>query len=109
LKSVSTGKLLRIFIDEEDRWQGQPLYMAIVETLRTAGFIGATVLKGILGYGTHNMMHAARVFDFSMNLPVLIEVIEDEAKILAIIPTLEEMIEEGLITLENVQLTRLTN
>ncbi len=104
----TTGKLLRIFVDEEDRYQGQPLYMAIVDALRAAGFTGATVLKGIEGFGTHNTVHAARVFDMSTNLPILIEVIEEEGKVLAFIPTLREMIAEGLITLENLELMRIS-
>jgi uncharacterized protein len=103
---LTTGKLLRIFIDEEDRVRGKPLYAAIVEALRADGFAGATVLKGIEGYGSHKTVHSARVFDFSTNLPVLIEVFEGEEKIVSFIPTLREMIGEGLITLENVQLLR---
>ena len=104
----TTGKLLRIFVDEEERWHGKPLYAAIVEALRAAGFSGATVLKGIQGYGAHKAVHSARVFDFSTNLPILIEVFEQEEKVLSFIPTLREMISEGLITLENVQLLRVT-
>lgn len=101
-----TGKLLRIFVDEADRRQGKPLYVAIVEALREHGFAGATVLKGIEGFGTHKAVHSARAVDFSANLPVLIEVFEREEKVLAFLPALREMIDEGLITLENVQLIR---
>ncbi len=103
-----TGKLLRIFVDEDDRYEGKPLYMAIVEALRAAGFTGATVLKGIEGYGVHKTVHAARTFDLSTNLPILIEVIEEEAKVLAFLPTLRAMIAEGLITLENLELMRIS-
>ncbi len=103
-----TGKLLRIFIDEDDRHDGKPLYMAIVEALKAAGFTGATVLKGIEGYGVHNTVHAARTFDLSTNLPILIEVIEEEAKVLAFLPSLRAMIPEGLITLENLELMRIS-
>jgi uncharacterized protein len=103
-----TGKLLRIFVDEDDRYEGKPLYMAIVEALRAAEFTGATVLKGIEGYGVHKTVHAARTFDLSTNLPILIEVIEEEAKVLAFLPTLRAMIVEGLITLENLELMRIT-
>lgn len=104
----TTGKLLRIFVDEEDRYDGKPLYMALVDALRSAGFTGATVLKGIEGYGIHKTVHAARVFDVSTNLPILIEVIEEEAKVLAFLPTLRAMIAEGLITLENLELIRIS-
>lgn len=103
----TTGRLLRIFVDEADRLHGQPLYTAIVEALRHAGFIGATVLKGIEGYGAHKTVRSARTFDFSTNLPVIVEVIDEAAKIDAFLPTLETMIGEGLLTLENVTLIRL--
>jgi uncharacterized protein len=108
LDNTAKGTLLRIFVDEEDRWQGKPLYAAIVEALRDSGFAGATVLKGVAGFGAHKAVHSARVFDFSANLPVLIEVMEGEDKVLAFIPALREMVSEGLITLENVQLLRLS-
>jgi PII-like signaling protein len=104
----TTGKLLRIFVDEDDRYGGKPLYMAIVEALKSAGFTGATVLKGIEGFGTHKTVHAARTFDQSTNLPILIEVIEEEAKILEFLPALRSMMSEGLITLENLELMRIS-
>ncbi|MGC2128456.1 MAG: DUF190 domain-containing protein [Candidatus Aquilonibacter sp.] len=104
----TTGKLLRIFVDEDDRYGGKPLYMAIVEALKAAGFTGATVLKGIEGFGTHKTVHAARTFDQSTNLPILIEVIEEEAKILEFLPELRSMMSEGLITLEKLELMRIS-
>jgi PII-like signaling protein len=105
-QETTTGKLLRIFVDEEGRWNGKPLYAAIVEALRAAGFTGATVLKGVEGYGTSRAVHSARTFDLSTNLPILIEVMEQDEKVAAFMPTLREMIGNGLITLENVQLMR---
>lgn len=108
LSKRTTGKLLRIFVDEDDRYHGKPLYMAIVEALKAADFIGATVLKGIEGFGIHKTIHAARTFDLSTNMPILIEVIEEEAKVLAFLPTLRTMILEGLITLENLELMRIS-
>jgi len=107
LSNRITGTLLRIFIDEDDRYEGRPLYMAIVDALKAAGFTGATVLKGIEGFGTHKTVHAARTFDMSTNLPILIEVIEEDAKVMAFIPALREMIVEGLITLEKIELMRI--
>jgi PII-like signaling protein len=104
----TTGNLLRIFIDEDDRFDGRPLYMALVDALKAAGFTGATVLKGIEGFGVHKTIHAARTFDQSTNLPILIEVIEEEAKILAFMPTLRSMVSEGLITLEKLELMRVS-
>lgn len=80
MKTESRGKLLRIFVDEAD-WHGkQPLFMALIEALKNAGFVGATVLKGIEGHGVHKSVHSTRTFDLSTNLPVLIEVIESEEK-----------------------------
>lgn len=104
----TTGKLLRIFVDEDDRLHGKPLYEAVVEALREAGFAGATVLKGIEGFGQHRAVRSARPVDFSTNLPVLIEVFEQEEKVLQFIPKLREMMSEGLVTLENVQVMRWT-
>jgi uncharacterized protein len=103
MKSESTGKLLRIFIGESDRHGGQPLYTAIVERARRTGLSGATVFKGIAGFGGHSIVHAARIFDLSTDLPVLIEIVDTEEKIEAFIPVLDEMVHEGLITMENVQ------
>jgi uncharacterized protein len=108
LSERTKGKLLRVFIDEDDRYDGRPLYMAIVDALKSAGFTGATVLKGIEGFGIHKTVHAARTFDMSTNLPILIEVIEEESKVLAFLPTLREMTAEGLITLENLELMRIS-
>lgn len=106
MKSESTGKLLRIFVGESDRHGGQPLYTAIVERARRAGLSGATVFKGIEGFGGHSVVHAARVFDLSTDLPVLIEIVDSEEKVEAFIPTLDEMVHEGLITMENVAVIR---
>lgn len=99
-----TGTLMRIFVDESEQSGNRPLYMAVVEKLRTQGFSGATVFKGIEGFGSHRQVHAARAFDFSTNLPVLIEVVETEERIAEAIPLLRELISEGLITLEKVQM-----
>jgi PII-like signaling protein len=105
---MTTGKLLRIFVNEDARWNGKPLYAAIVEELKSAGTAGATVLKGIEGFGLSRRVHSARAFDFSTNLPVLIEVFEEEAKVFEVMPRIREMMHEGLITLENVQLMRIS-
>lgn len=105
---IVTGKLLRIFIEESARWQGKPLSHAIVEALRDAGFVGATVLKGIEGFGADHNVHSARAAEFSTDLPILIEVIEEESKIAAFLPTLKTMMSDGLLTLENVQVLRVT-
>lgn len=102
------GKLLRIFVDENDRAGAQPLYTAIVEVLRKRGIAGATVFRGIEGFGSHQKIHLARVFSWVPNLPIVIEVVEDAGTIEALLPELRKMIGEGLITLEAAQYLRLS-
>jgi PII-like signaling protein len=103
MKLEGTGKLLRIFVGEADRYHGQPLHVAIVERARKEGLSGATAFKGIEGFGGHSVVHAARVFDLSADMPMLIEIVDTEEKIRAFIPLLDEMVTEGLITLESVE------
>lgn len=100
--SVGRATLMRIFVDEADRIGKRPLYAAIVEELRRNGFAGATLLKGIEGFGAHREVHAARSVDYASNLPVIVEVAAEEEKIRAIVPLLRSMIPEGLITLERI-------
>jgi PII-like signaling protein len=107
MRREGTGKLLRIFLDENDRCGDRPAYFALVESLRAAGFTGASVFKGIEGYGLSKGVRTARVFDLSTNLPVLVEVVEEEAKILAFLPALQEIVGDALVTLENLTLVRL--
>lgn len=104
MKLEGTGKLLRIFVGESDRRGNQPLYTAIVEAARRAGLSGATVFKGIEGFGGHSVVHAARVFDLSSDLPVLVEIVDTEERIRAFMPQLDEMVQEGLVTLESVEI-----
>lgn len=98
-----TGTLLRIFLCEGERHGNEPLYMALIKELQRNGFHGATVLKGIEGFGLRGHVRSARVIDFAADLPVLIEVIENEDEIRKIIPRLTEMISEGLLTLEKIE------
>jgi uncharacterized protein len=104
MRIEGSGKLLRIFIGESDRWGRQPLYTAIVEAARKAGLAGATVFKGIEGYGGHSVVHAARVFDLSSDLPILIEIADTEERVRAFLPQLDEMVKEGMVTLETVEI-----
>lgn len=92
--------LMRIHIGESDKFQGQPLYEAIVHLLRKRGFAGATVLRGIMGFGANARVHTEKVLRLSLDLPVIIECVETEEKIQAILPELDGMIGGGLITLE---------
>lgn len=97
---MTEATLLRIFIGEDDRRQGAPLYAALVSALYDAGIAGATVLKAIEGFGPAHTVHFVRALEYSANLPIVIEVIEEEATIFRILPLLRDMIESGLITLE---------
>lgn len=101
------GKLLRIFVDENDRAGAQPLYTAIVELLRKRGIGGATVFRGIEGFGSGQQIHIAKVFSWLPNLPIVIEVVEDAAAIESVLPELQAMIGDALITLEAAQYLRL--
>jgi hypothetical protein len=104
VKIEGQGHLLRIFVGESDHWQGKPLYQAIVERAREEGLAGATVLRGIEGFGAHARMHTARILRLSEDLPVLIEIVDSEANIRRVLPALDEMIGEGLVTLEKVEI-----
>ncbi len=97
------GKLLRIFIGESDRWNGRPLYEAIVEEARRRGLAGATAWKGFMGFGAHSRMHTAKILRLSEDLPVLIEIVDAADKIEAFLPDLDRMVTEGLVTLERAE------
>ena len=95
--------LLRIFIGESDRWKHQPLYEAIVLKARETHLAGATVLRGPMGFGKSSRLHTAKILRLSMDLPVVIEIVESEEKIQAFLPFLDEMMKGGLVTLEKVR------
>jgi PII-like signaling protein len=92
--------LMRIHIGERDRYQGKPLHQAIVELLRSRHYAGATVLRGIMGFGASSKLHSERFLELSLDLPIIVECIETEEKIEEILPVLDEMLGGGLITLE---------
>lgn len=95
--------LMRIHIGESDKWRGQALHEAIVALLRKEGFSGATVLRGVGGYGGTSTYHTDKVLRLSQDLPIIVEVIESTERIESILPRLDEMVEGGLITLEKVR------
>jgi len=95
--------LMRIHIGESDKWHAKPLHEAIVELLRKEGFCGATVLRGVGGYGGSSVYHTDKLLRLSQDLPIVLEVIETQERIEAILPRLDEMVDGGLITLEKVR------
>src|SRR5436309_13088836 len=92
--------LMRIFIGESDKYQGKPLYEALLEKLRAKGLAGATVLRGVAGFGASSVMHTDKVLRLSLDLPLIIEIVETEETIQPILPDLDEMSGGGLVTLE---------
>jgi hypothetical protein len=95
--------LLRIFLGESDRWKHQPLYEAIVLKAREMHLAGATVLRGPMGFGKSSRLHTAKILRLSMDLPVVIEIVDAEEKIQSFLPVLDEMMKGGLVTLEKVK------
>lgn len=110
MKIEGEGKLLRIFLGESDRVHGAPLYEAIVRRARELGLSGATVWRGVEGYGARSLIHTAKILRLSEDLPVLIEIVDTEEKIRAAMPELDALIEAagggGLITVERVEVIR---
>jgi PII-like signaling protein len=99
-----TGLLLRIFIGESDKHEGRPLYEVIVEEARRRGLAGATVTRGVMGFGAHSRIHTSKILRLSEDLPMLIEIVDEAGKIEAFLPDLDTMIQEGLVTLERVHI-----
>ena len=95
--------LLRAFFGEDDKFKGRPLYEAIVMKAREAHLAGATVLRGPIGFGHSSRIHTTKILRLSEDLPIIIEIVDTEAKIKAFLPTLDEMMTSGLVTLEKVQ------
>lgn len=98
--------LVRIFIGESDHWKHEPLAAALVARLRQEGFAGATVFHGVAGFGAHSVVHTSSILRLSEDLPVLIEVVDTEERVQALLPILDEMVQEGLVTVEKVRVLR---
>jgi PII-like signaling protein len=99
----SEAVLLRIFIGESDRWEHKPLYEAIVLAAREVHLAGATVLRGLMGFGKCSRLHTSKILRLSEDLPLVIEIVDSEENINAFLPTLEKMMGGGLVTLEKVK------
>jgi uncharacterized protein len=100
MKLPSEGKLLRIFFGERDKWQGRPLDDAIMKLAREKGMAGATALKGYMGFGAKAHMHTSKLLELSGDLPIIIEIVDTEERINSFLPHLDEMMGDGLVTLE---------
>ena len=97
------GYLLRIFIGESDRHGHQPLYESIVLQAREAGLAGATVLRGVMGFGKHSILHTAKILRLSEDMPMIIEIVDSLERIEKFLPVLDDLIKDGLVTIEKVR------
>ncbi|NPV58750.1 MAG: DUF190 domain-containing protein [Actinobacteria bacterium] len=102
MKIEGEAKLLTVYIGEHDHYRHKPLYQAIVETLRERGLAGATVIRGIEGFGKSSRIHTAAILRLSEDLPIMIEVVDKAERIDAILPVIDEMVTEGLVTVQDV-------
>ncbi len=103
MEGLPDGCLLRVFIGESDRWKGQPLYEAIVRKAKADGLAGATVLRGLMGFGANSRIHTAGILRLSEDLPIVIEIVDTREKIETFTAEIDEMVGDGMITLEKVQ------
>jgi PII-like signaling protein len=97
------GYLLRVFIGESDKFGHKPLYEEIVLKAREAGLAGATVLRGVMGFGKNSILHTAKILRLSEDLPMVVEIVDSLEKVEAFVPTLNEMIKDGLVTIEPIR------
>ena len=104
MKIEGEGRLLRIFVGEQDRFEGKPLHEAIVRRARELNMAGATVLHGLQGFGAHSRLHTTKVLRLSEDLPVVIEMVDRPERIDEFLPELDGMVDEGMITLETVHI-----
>lgn len=100
MKLEGEAKLLRIFIGESDKWHGKPLYEAIVLKARELHMAGATVLRGPMGFGANSRLHTTKVLRLSEDLPIIVEIVDTEEKINVLLPHIDGMVTEGLVTIE---------
>ncbi len=108
-KLIGEQQLMRIFIGESDRFEHRPLYEVLVELLRKEGFAGATVLRGVSGFGANRIYHTQKLLDLSADMPMVIEVVDSQEKISAIMPQIDAMMGGGMITLEKATVIRYTH
>jgi PII-like signaling protein len=98
--------LMRIFMGESDQWERRPLYIALVELFRRQGLAGATVLKGVAGFGANSIVHTASILRLSVDLPLVIEVVDTQERLDKVLPQIDQMMGGGLVTMEKVRVIR---
>ena len=106
MKLAGKAKMLRIYFGEDDRWKNKPLYRAIVEKCRELDIAGATVLRGIAGYGASTLIHRSHVLSFSHDAPLMGSVVDSDEKIQELLPFLDETVDEGLIAMSEVEVIK---
>ena len=106
MKLEGKAKLLRIYFGEDDRWKGKPLYRAIVEKCRELDVAGATVYRGVEGYGASTLIRRSHLLSISHDAPVMVSIVDSEEKIRNLIPVLDEMVGEGLIAMSDVEVIK---
>jgi hypothetical protein len=106
MKLTGKAKMLRVHFGEDDKWKDKPLYRAIVEKCRELDIAGATVLRGIAGYGASSLIHRSHVFSLSHDAPVMVSVIDSEEKIQKLLPFLDEVVDQGLIAMSEVDVIK---
>ncbi|SHJ96678.1 DUF190 domain-containing protein [Propionispora hippei] len=105
-KIASQAKRLRIYIGESDHWKRRSLYQAIVEKAKELDMAGATVFRGIVGYGANSRIHTASIVDLSSDLPILVEIIDSEDYVAKLLPFLDDMLEEGMVTIDDIEVIK---
>jgi len=98
--------LMRIFLGESDRWEGRPLHLALLELLRSRGLAGATILRAVAGFGARSVIHTASIVRLSEDLPIVVEVVDSQEHLDAVIPDIDRMMAGGLVTMERVRVIR---
>ena len=102
MKIEGEGQLLRIFVGESDRWHGRPLHEAILLAAREKGLAGCTIVRGMAGFGANSHIHTVKILRLSEDLPIVIEIVDKPERILEFLPKLDEMVTDGMVTLEKV-------
>ncbi len=107
MKDARPGKLLRIYLAENDRWEQKPLYEALVLQAREMGLAGATVLRGPMGFGAHHKLHNAKILRLALDLPIVIELVDSQEKLEAFVGQAAAMLQQKMVTMEEVEVLRL--